>query len=338
MATTLANAPADLISKVQFTPAAGSNHLLVSSWDTTLRVYNAGSGPGSGHLLTSVKFQAPLLDCTWEKKGSSPSPIAFAGGLESRVYQVDLETSQKTIIGPDHQAAVKSIVYHEGTQTVISGSWDRSLHQTDPRTDRSISTSLPGKVFSMDSVDNYLVVAMSGREVRIYDIRSIQEPVQIRESSLKYPTRTVRCMPDGMGYVSTSIEGRVAVEFFDPSPQVQAQKYAFKCHRIVDRLAGIDTVTPVNSLSFHPKYGTFFTAGSDSTVCLWDYKAKKRLKQYQPLAHSVMSIDVNFDGTKLAIGTSDDSYKEAPLINGPQPAASSIYIRDLADSECRGRD
>ena len=26
--------------------------------------------------------------------------------------------------------------------------------------------------------------------------------------------------------------GRVAVEYFDPSPEVQKKKYAFKCHRI----------------------------------------------------------------------------------------------------------
>ena len=28
------------------------------------------------------------------------------------------------------------------------------------------------------------------------------------------------------------ILGRVAVEYFDPSPEVQKKKYAFKCHRI----------------------------------------------------------------------------------------------------------
>ncbi len=28
-----------------------------------------------------------------------------------------------------------------------------------------------------------------------------------------------------------STEGRIAVEYFDASPEVQANKYAFKCHR-----------------------------------------------------------------------------------------------------------
>lgn len=42
------------------------------------------------------------------------------------------------------------------------------------------------------------------------------------------------------------------MEYFDPSPEVQAKKYAFKCHRAV--INGIDTVYPVNALAFHSVY------------------------------------------------------------------------------------
>jgi hypothetical protein len=55
------------------------------------------------------------------------------------------------------------------------------------------------------------------------------------------------------GYVLSSVEGRVAVEYFDPSPEAQSKKYAFKCHRQGD------LVYPVNAMSFHPVYGTFAT-------------------------------------------------------------------------------
>lgn len=51
------------------------------------------------------------------------------------------------------------------------------------------------------------------------------------------------------GYTTTSIEGRVAVEFFDPSPETQAKKYAFKCHRQV--IEGVDTVYPVQGLAYN---------------------------------------------------------------------------------------
>lgn len=103
------------------------------------------------------------------------------------------------------------------------------------------------------------------------------EPEQRRESSLKFMLRDVRCMPAGdgkceraarcrpfaekmlitipllsfsEGYATSSVEGRIAVEFFDPSAEAQARKYAFKCHRQV--IDGVDTVYPVNAIAFHP--------------------------------------------------------------------------------------
>lgn len=84
----------------------------------------------------------------------------------------------------------------------------------------------------------------------IYDLRNMKETLQRRESSLKYQTRFVKCMRNGQGYASSSIEGRVAVEFFDPSPQSQAKKYAFKCHR--QNEDGVEMIYPVNALAFHP--------------------------------------------------------------------------------------
>jgi cell cycle arrest protein BUB3 len=54
-----------------------------------------------------------------------------------------------------------------------------------------------------------------------------------------------------IGYALSSIEGRVAMEYFDPSPEVQAKKYAFKCHRIQQN--GIDTIYPVNAIAFHQR-------------------------------------------------------------------------------------
>jgi cell cycle arrest protein BUB3 len=61
--------------------------------------------------------------------------------------------------------------------------------------------------------------------VHVYDIRKMSEPQQRRESSLKHQTRCIRTFPDGTGYALSSVEGRVAIEYFDPSDEVQKQKY-----------------------------------------------------------------------------------------------------------------
>lgn len=103
----------------------------------------------------------------------------------------------------------------------------------------------------------------------------MDSPTQQRESSLKYMTRSLACMPDGeggfytlsfvfcarlevliwffclLGYATASVEGRIAVEYFNPSPAIQEKKYAFKCHR--QTIDDVDHVWPVNALAFHPR-------------------------------------------------------------------------------------
>lgn len=38
----------------------------------------------------------------------------------------------------------------------------------------------------------------------------------------------------------------MAVEYFDPSPEVQKKKYAFKCHRIKEN--SVEMIYPVNAI------------------------------------------------------------------------------------------
>ncbi|CDW97263.1 hypothetical protein, partial [Sporisorium scitamineum] len=145
------------------------------------------------------------------------------------------------------------------------------------------SASSPGKPAPRNDTPR-LVVGMTGRHVFVYDLLPLRSAIdreaqgqrvatrdwqadQKRESSLKFMARDLRCMPAGDGYAASSIEGRIAVEFFDPKPESQALKYAFKCHRqtIDDSIQQeqeeqeqmqkpYDIVYPVHALAFHPRY------------------------------------------------------------------------------------
>lgn len=44
---------------------------------------------------------------------------------------------------------------------------------------------------------------------------------QVRESSLKYQTRCVAAYPDGQGFAVASVEGRVAMEYYNKEHQVR---------------------------------------------------------------------------------------------------------------------
>ena len=126
---------------------------------------------------------------------------------------------------------------------------------------------MPERVYCLTQTGaDTLVVATAGRRVLLYDMRRMgavasygDNPLRTapRESSLKHQTRVIRGFPDGSGYATGSIEGRVAIDYVDDAPAVQAAKYSFKCHRV--KQGGDEKVFPVHAISFHPGFGTFAT-------------------------------------------------------------------------------
>nr|KAJ0194023.1 hypothetical protein LSAT_V11C800394200 [Lactuca sativa] len=155
-----------------------------------------------------------------------------------------------------HDAPVRCIEYSYATGQVITGSLDKTLKCWDPRGGGAQECALvgtygqPERVYSVSLVGNRVVVATAGRHVNVYDLRNMSQPEQRRESSLKYQTICVQCYPNGTRYALSSVEGRVAMEFFELTETGQAKKYAFKCQRKSE--AGRDIVYPVNAIAFHP--------------------------------------------------------------------------------------
>ncbi|KAK9472360.1 WD40-repeat-containing domain protein [Dipodascopsis tothii] len=316
--------PRDVISSVRFSPHSDDPVLLATSWDGTLSVYNAGSSP---RLLSRVDSGSPLLCSAWSPHNAN---MVFVAGLERQVRAYDLEARSSLNVG-GHDEPVSALVVHSMSGTVVSGSWDRTIRTHDPRSGVSGTFETPGKVFAMDMQGDILVAALSGRAICVYDVRNMGTPVQRRESSLKYMTRAVKCMPDGTGFTSSSVEGRIAVEFFDPSAAAQAKKYAFKCHRAPH--GDTDLVYPVNALAFHPRHGSFISGGADGLVCFWDHKSRKRLKQYPKLAGAVQDVDISADGSRLAIACSGSAAVGAAETNDSE--SRRIVVRALAPEEGR---
>ena len=59
-----------------------------------------------------------------------------------------------------------------------------------------------------------LVVGTADRKVLVWDLRNMGYVQQRRESSLKYQTRCIRCFPNKLGYVLSSIEGIFLKTFY----------------------------------------------------------------------------------------------------------------------------
>ncbi|EKM57701.1 uncharacterized protein PHACADRAFT_170913 [Phanerochaete carnosa HHB-10118-sp] len=314
----LSTPPFDGISQVRFSPTSPTN-LLVASWDTTVRLYDVETN----EQKTKFDHRAAILACAF-----ADGERAFSGGLDTSVRELEFNTEKINNLG-QHSDTISSMNWSKDFSSLITGSWDRTVRFWDPRAANAqqSSASLPERIYHMDLVNHTLVIAMASRLFHIYDIRNMNTPTQSRESSLKFLTRALACMTDGQGYATASVEGRIAVEYFDPSPEAQEKKYAFKCHR--QTIDDVDHVWPVNSLAFHPVYNTFASAGSDGTVSIWDHKLKKRLRQYPKYHSAVPSIAFNCDGTKLAVGVSyawDEGEEGAKAAERP-----SVYIRNAGD-------
>ncbi|KAF4126544.1 cell cycle arrest protein BUB3 [Geosmithia morbida] len=331
--------PGDAVSALAFAPSAPTK-LLVSSWDKKLYSYDV-SNPESS-LVRTYDHRAPILDvCFGDHDGE-----AFTAGMDWVVNRIDLETGEMTALSK-HAAPVRCVTYSRSHGILVSASWDCSLnlHNLRDPSNTPIRVALPGKPHALASSPTKVVVAMTGRVINIYDMDTIRnlfskggtdlKPWQQRESSLRYLTRAVACMPTDAGYATSSIEGRVAVEWFEDTAESQARKYAFKCHRQAAPDGDGDIVYPVNALVFHPVHGTFASGGGDGTVALWDAEAKRRLKQYQKFPNSVAALAFSGDGKYLAVGvcpgfeTGQEDYSGA--------GQTAVLIRELGENEAKGK-
>ncbi|KAJ9204371.1 hypothetical protein DTO207G8_6424 [Paecilomyces variotii] len=339
--------PTDAISALQFSPEPESTRIAVSSWDKNVYLYelrDENGNVGEGKLLQKFEHRAPVLDVCF---GADENEI-YTAGLDWDVRRINVSTSEQTVLS-SHEAGVKSVVYSKEHNLLISASWDSTLHVHRTNVDSEPATiPLPSKPFSLSLTPTKLVVAMASRALHIYDLKSLAllsdesdqqppnkveiEPWQRRESSLKFMTRAVACMPNDAGYASSSIEGRVAVEWFDPSPESQARKYAFKCHRQAQD--DVDVVYPVNALTFHPIHGTFASGGGDGVVALWDGIAKRRIRQYQKYPASIAALSFSSNGKYLAIAVSpgfEDGKEDMP------EGVVKIFVRELGETEAKGK-
>jgi len=317
--------PTDSISKVRF--ANQSNYLAVSSWDNHVRYYD----PVANELKQKWEHPAAVLDVCHSLDDS----MLASGGLARQLTIHEPETGTEKVIG-SHDAAISCVEYSSVSGCFITGSWDRNIKMWDPRQQNAkvSEANTNKKIFAMCTSEQYIVAATSDRKVFLYDIRSLHNLMQDRESSLKHQTRDVQPNIENTGFLLTSVEGRVAVEYFEIKDQ--AKKFAFKCHRYLDKETQLQTVFPVNCASFHPIHGTFVTGGCDGLVNVWDGGNKKRICQFPQFSTSVASVDFNLDGRYLAIGVSY-TWEQGEKHGVPEDQVSIRNIRDFEVAPKRKR-
>eukprot|EP00923_Selenidium_pygospionis_P054952 GHVN01095798.1.p1 GENE.GHVN01095798.1~~GHVN01095798.1.p1 ORF type:complete len:333 (-),score=24.32 GHVN01095798.1:340-1338(-) len=290
------NRPGDGITKLMFS-SQQTGLLWCASWDKTIRAYDVSHNTMEACLV----FDTPILDlCVGRNRSGAESVLG--GGLDGSVFYIDVDRKKERRIGK-HLAGVRALSEVENG-VYVSGGWDRRLCLWDLRNNASkIIASLPEKVYSIDVVGNMLVAGMSGRLVYVFDMRNTEQIYQKRESSLKGQTRALRCFPDGKGFVSSSIEGRIAVDYFEDDA-LQPVAYAFKCHRetVIREGEKVDIVYPVHALALAGE--TAASGGGDGIVNFWNIRTKKRTRQFRKHPDAISSIAFCAQTEKMAVSSS----------------------------------
>ena len=76
---------------------------------------------------------------------------------------------------------------------------------------------------------------------------------------------------------------------------MQGKNFTFKCHR------DNNDIYAVNSINFHPTYGTFVTAGSDGGFNFWDKDSKQRLKAMAKCSQPIPCGGFNREGSSPSL-------------------------------------
>lgn len=118
----LPDGPNDSVSALAWSTA--NNHLAVSAWDNSVRIYEVAQKPSMG-VQGKAMFQhsAPVLDVCWKMDGSK----VFSAGVDNLAKCYDLQTGQATDVA-QHGQPVKAVRWtdlHNGL--LVTASWDKLL-------------------------------------------------------------------------------------------------------------------------------------------------------------------------------------------------------------------
>ncbi|CEL98498.1 unnamed protein product [Vitrella brassicaformis CCMP3155] len=330
--------PTDGISEVAW--AKGRNILACASWDKSVRIWEVTAqqtfGAAGGYTAApkvSYNHESPALTCEF----SHDMQYLWSAGCDKKIKVCNLGAAgNPTQDCGTHDAPIRHIKWCQELNMLISGGWDRTLKFWDFRQGQQATTlQLPERCYAMDLKYPVLVVGTADLHVLIYNLQNIQQtgaPVKTVTSNLKMQTRCVSIFTDKTGWATGSVEGRVYIAYIDESQS--GKSFAFKCHR-VDRGHNESDIYPVNSIDFHPQFGTFATTGSDGTFVFWDKDNKQRLKQFKPVNIAIPCARFNYDGSIFAYACSYDWHKghDGALSTNP----NKILLHRVTEDEIKNK-
>ncbi|KAL4383303.1 hypothetical protein GQ457_15G004740 [Hibiscus cannabinus] len=304
----------DAISRIRFAPQ--SNNLLISSWDSSLRLHNVDSS----QLRLEAPSESALLDCCFQEES-----VAFSAGSDGFITRYDLQSGISNKIG-NHDDIATCVEYSTETRQVITAGFDKKIIAWDIFGAKPpvFLRNLDAEVESI-SVSGFELIIAVGSSVDIYDLRNLDRSVESNESCMDVPIRCVSSIPYSKGYAVGSIDGLVKLKLSYPSG-LNKMGYMFRCHP--KSRDGRNHMVPVNDIAFNPNNsGAFVTGDNAGYVSAWDAKSRRRLFELPRCSNSIASLAFNHEGQILAVASSH-IYQEATEIGKPP----QIFVHTLDES------
>ncbi|XP_024021519.1 mitotic checkpoint protein BUB3.3 isoform X2 [Morus notabilis] len=306
----------DAISRVRFAPQ--SDNLLISSWDSCLRLYDVGSS----ELRLEAPSKAPLLDCCFQDES-----LAFISGSDGFIRRYDLHSGTSEVIG-NHADLSTCIGYSDATCQVIITGLHKKILSWDTRMEKDLLclVNLGSEVDSM-SISGFDIMLAVGTSVYMYDLRNLSRSVQSKKSDMDLRIKCVSSVPYSKGFAAGSVDGRVALEmsFSANSDDITSNfSYTFRCHpKSANKRLHL---VSVNDIVFNPLIGSaFFTGDNNGYVSAWNAQSRKRLFELPRYPNSVASLSMNHKGQLLAVASSY-TYQEAnEIIRSVSSGSSSSH-------------
>ncbi|XP_038889965.1 mitotic checkpoint protein BUB3.3 isoform X2 [Benincasa hispida] len=304
----------DSISKLEFAPH--SNNLLISSWDSILRLYDVDKSI----LRLEASSEAALLDCCFQDES-----LAFSAGSDGCIRSYELQSGIVETVGK-HDDSVTHIRYSDRTCQIVTAGLDGKIQLWDTRKEKSLSfvRNMGSDVVSM-SLSGFNLNVASRACVYLLDLRNLEKSIQLKDSYMKVPVACVSSVPYSEGVAVGSVDGCVALDItcLDQTDDI---RYIFRCHP--KSKAGRNHLESVNDIVFNPiHHGAFATGDNTGFVSIWDFQRKRRILELPRFPNSVASLSYNCTGELLAVASSC-TYQEAKEREDPP----QVFLHNVMDS------
>jgi len=313
--------PTDPISSVSLAVVQGVHYLFAGSWDSQVRAWEVRKDTGAITPKASISHTAPVLSVS-----TAPDGACFSASCDNTVKMWRLGSEPVQVA--QHDKPVSAVVALPEMGAVLTASWDKTARLWDLRSSPAKAQGtvpLPERCYAMAAVGQFAVFACADRNVVLYDLTSNASHPQL--SPLRFQTRSVCCFADKSGYALSSIEGRIAVQNFNPQ---NPSRFKTRCHR-----------GPDNKLPSHPSHSlaafplpqradVFASAGGDGMVNFYD-KTHRNIVHKWATPQPLVAGQFSSDGALYAYATGDDLMRGP---EGPNPAArSGIRIHRVTEQE-----